>query len=72
MTTQILKAKPHILRATTFLPNGQKCEQWLPEGDYTIVGDCYLGEREAIMLTREVMGTSPHTMTETWYIGRFS
>ena len=72
---QTLKVKDRILRAITYLSNGQSCEQWLPADTYSVIGECSHNGKPATKLERVVTGMvcgRSHSMTETWYIGRFS
>lgn len=37
---QIAKVQQRKVRGLTYLPNGQKCETWVPKGHYTMEGEC--------------------------------
>ncbi len=55
-------------RGLTFTPLGQRVSTWLPAGEYGIVADCVVadrdGQHEATKLERFPDGAE-------WYVGRF-
>lgn len=67
METTIITANNH--RAVTYLPNGQRIECMLPEGEWVVLGDCLENGIEAIKLRRkgDFLGRIQY-----WYVGRVS
>lgn len=51
---ETVRFAPREVRAVSFLAHGQKCEHWLPAGDYENKGEVWLDSRNnvrAVMLT---------------------
>ena len=67
-------------RGLTYLHNGQRFYGWIPAGQYRILGDCIVRERDGadidcVKIERDItekLNGEAITRTETWYAGRVS
>lgn len=60
---------PRLIRAATFLQNGQRYESWLPVGAYAVVGECELTEGRGSPEMAKAVKVRNRGNGAFWYIG---